>query len=183
MKKNEARKKGTALVKSNGNGVEKSYAAWIAGLKRRYRATQIKAAVAVNSARSSRKRPDTVLAFLRRLASTCGQNSRMTLDFRRETSDIVRIFTACIPSRRFCHKLWQNLPRVSKRHQKCYKLRQNVSVRKLWTIRFCNRLLHNWFLFRGDIIAPLSINAKASATRRFSMCGGRSRTGGVAIRF
>ena len=50
MKKNEARKKGTALVKSNGNGVEKSYAAWIAGLKRRYRATQIKAAVAVNSA-------------------------------------------------------------------------------------------------------------------------------------
>ena len=50
MKKNEARKKGTALVKSNGDGVEKSYAAWIADLKRRYRATQIKAAVAVNSA-------------------------------------------------------------------------------------------------------------------------------------
>ena len=48
--KNEAREKGTALVKSNGNGVEKSYAAWIADLKRRYRATQIKAAVAVNSA-------------------------------------------------------------------------------------------------------------------------------------
>ena len=50
MKKNEARKKGTAPVKSDGNGVEKSYAAWIADLKRRYRATQIKAAVAVNSA-------------------------------------------------------------------------------------------------------------------------------------
>ena len=50
MKKNEARKKSTALVKSNGIGVEKSYAAWIADLKRRYRATQIKAAVAVNSA-------------------------------------------------------------------------------------------------------------------------------------
>ena len=50
MKKNEARKKSTALVKSNGNGVEKSYAAWIADLKHRYRATQIKAAVAVNSA-------------------------------------------------------------------------------------------------------------------------------------
>ena len=49
MKKNEARKS-TALVKSNGIGVEKSYAAWIADLKRRYRATQIKAAVAVNSA-------------------------------------------------------------------------------------------------------------------------------------
>ena len=48
--KNEARKKSTALVKSNGDGVEKSYAAWIADLKRRYRATQIKAAVAVNSA-------------------------------------------------------------------------------------------------------------------------------------
>ena len=28
MKKNEVRKKGTALVKSDGNGVEKSYAAW-----------------------------------------------------------------------------------------------------------------------------------------------------------
>ena len=50
MKKNEARKNGTALVKSDGNGVEKSYAVWIADLKRRYRATQIKAAVAVNSA-------------------------------------------------------------------------------------------------------------------------------------
>ena len=50
MKKDEARKNGTALVKSDGNGVEKSYAAWIADLKRRYRATQIKAAVAVNSA-------------------------------------------------------------------------------------------------------------------------------------
>ena len=50
MKKNEARKKSTALVKSDGNGVEKSYAAWIADLKRRYRATQIKAAVSVNSA-------------------------------------------------------------------------------------------------------------------------------------
>ena len=32
MKKNEARKKSTALVKSNGIGVEKSYAAWIADL-------------------------------------------------------------------------------------------------------------------------------------------------------
>ena len=50
MKKNEARKKSTALVKSNRIGVEKSYAAWIADLKRRYRAMQIKAAVAVNSA-------------------------------------------------------------------------------------------------------------------------------------
>lgn len=50
MKKNEARKKSTALVKNNGIGVEKSYAAWIADLKRRYRATQIKAAVTVNSA-------------------------------------------------------------------------------------------------------------------------------------
>ena len=29
MKKNEARKKSTALVKSDGNGVEKSYAAWM----------------------------------------------------------------------------------------------------------------------------------------------------------
>lgn len=48
--KNEARKKSTALVKSNGDGVEKSYAAWVADLKRRYRATQIKAAGAVNSA-------------------------------------------------------------------------------------------------------------------------------------
>ena len=50
MKKNEARKKSTALVKGDGDGVEKSYAAWIADLKRRYRATQIKAAVAVNTA-------------------------------------------------------------------------------------------------------------------------------------
>ena len=50
MKKNEARKKSTALVKSDGNGAEKSYAAWIADLKHRYRATQIKAAVAVNTA-------------------------------------------------------------------------------------------------------------------------------------
>ena len=50
MKKNEVRKKSSALVKSNVDGVEKSYAAWIADLKRRYRATQIKAAVAVNSA-------------------------------------------------------------------------------------------------------------------------------------
>ena len=50
MKKNEARKKSSALVKSNVDGVEKSYAAWIADLKHRYRATQIKAAVAVNSA-------------------------------------------------------------------------------------------------------------------------------------
>ena len=50
MKKNEARKKSSALEKSSGDGVEKSYAAWIADLKHRYRATQIKAAVAVNAA-------------------------------------------------------------------------------------------------------------------------------------
>ena len=50
MRKNEARKKSSALVKSSGDGVEKSYAAWIADLKHRYRATQIKAAVAVNAA-------------------------------------------------------------------------------------------------------------------------------------
>ena len=50
MKKNEMRKGCTVPVKSNGNGIEKSYAAWIADLKRRYRATQVKAAVAVNSA-------------------------------------------------------------------------------------------------------------------------------------
>ena len=50
MKKNEVRKKSSALVKSNVDGVEKSYAAWIADLKHRYRATQIKAAVAVNTA-------------------------------------------------------------------------------------------------------------------------------------
>ena len=49
-KKKETRKKGSALVKSNRSGVEQSYTAWIADLKRRYRATQIKAAVAVNSA-------------------------------------------------------------------------------------------------------------------------------------
>jgi predicted nuclease of restriction endonuclease-like (RecB) superfamily len=46
----EMRKKGSALVKSNMSGVEQSYTAWIADLKRRYRATQIKAAVAVNFA-------------------------------------------------------------------------------------------------------------------------------------
>jgi len=41
----------TARVKKMGSGnvVEKSYAAWITDLKRRYLATQIKAAVAVNS--------------------------------------------------------------------------------------------------------------------------------------
>jgi len=50
MKKKETRKKSSALVKSNMSGVEHSYTAWIADLKRRYRATQIKAAVAVNSA-------------------------------------------------------------------------------------------------------------------------------------
>ena len=48
MKKKETRKKSEALVKSNENGVEQSYIAWIADLKRRYRATQIKAAIAVN---------------------------------------------------------------------------------------------------------------------------------------
>jgi len=50
MKKKETRRKSSVLVKSNENGVEQSYTAWIAALKRRYRATQIKAAVAVNSA-------------------------------------------------------------------------------------------------------------------------------------
>ena len=50
MKKKETRKKSEALVKSNENGVVQSYIAWIADLKRRYRATQIKAAIAVNSA-------------------------------------------------------------------------------------------------------------------------------------
>ena len=50
MKKNETRNKRSALVKSNKDGAGQSYAAWIVDLKRRYRATQIKAAVAVNSA-------------------------------------------------------------------------------------------------------------------------------------
>ena len=50
MKKNETRNKSSALVKSNKGGAGQSYAAWIVDLKRRYRATQIKAAVAVNSA-------------------------------------------------------------------------------------------------------------------------------------
>ena len=48
--KSNMRKKGSVLVKSNENGVGRTYADWIADLKRRYRATQIKAAVAVNSA-------------------------------------------------------------------------------------------------------------------------------------
>ena len=46
--KKVTRKKSSTLVKSRGE--EQSYTAWIADLKRRYRATQIKAAVAVNSA-------------------------------------------------------------------------------------------------------------------------------------
>ena len=46
--KKETRKKKSTLVKSSGE--TQSYTAWIADLKRRYRATQIKAAVAVNSA-------------------------------------------------------------------------------------------------------------------------------------
>ena len=46
--KKVTRKKNSALVKSSGEA--QSYTAWIADLKRRYRATQIKAAVAVNSA-------------------------------------------------------------------------------------------------------------------------------------
>ena len=50
MKKKETRKKSSALVKRNENGVEQSYSAWIVDIKRRYRATQIKAAIAVNSA-------------------------------------------------------------------------------------------------------------------------------------
>ena len=50
MKKNDVRKKDTALAEGKGNGEGQSYTAWIAELKRRYRATQIKAAVAVNSA-------------------------------------------------------------------------------------------------------------------------------------
>ena len=44
--KKVTRTKRSALVRSGG--VEQSYTAWIADLKRRYRATQIKAAVAVN---------------------------------------------------------------------------------------------------------------------------------------
>ena len=50
MKKKDTRKRSLDIVKSSGNGKEQSYTAWIAELKRRYRATQIKAAVAVNSA-------------------------------------------------------------------------------------------------------------------------------------
>ena len=46
--KKETRKKNSTLVKSDG--VAQAYTVWIADLKRRYRATQIKAAVAVNSA-------------------------------------------------------------------------------------------------------------------------------------
>ena len=46
--KKETRKKSSVLVKSDGEA--QSYTAWIADPKRRYRATQIKAAVAVNSA-------------------------------------------------------------------------------------------------------------------------------------
>ena len=39
-----------AKEKSNKSSMEQSYAAWVVDLKRRYRATQIKAGVAVNSA-------------------------------------------------------------------------------------------------------------------------------------
>ena len=46
--KKVTRKKNSILVKSSGEA--QSYSSWIADLKRRYRATQIKAAVAVNSA-------------------------------------------------------------------------------------------------------------------------------------
>ena len=50
MKKKDTRKRSSDIVKSGENGKEQSYTTWIADLKRRYRATQIKAAVAVNSA-------------------------------------------------------------------------------------------------------------------------------------
>ena len=46
-----------------------------------------------------------------------------------------------------------------------------------------NNLLHNWFLFHGATIALSLTNAKVTATKPFSMCGGRYRMGGVAIRF
>jgi len=46
--KKVTRTKSSTLVKSSGEA--QSYSSWIADLKRRYRATQIKAAVAVNSA-------------------------------------------------------------------------------------------------------------------------------------
>ena len=151
--KNKAGKKGTALV-SNRNGVEKSYAAWIADLKHRYRATQIKAAVAVNSAliefywnlgkdiaEKFAEEARYGSRFSRRLASTCGQNSRTTLDFHRATSGIVRIFTACIPPYRFCNKLLQNLPQANGVHQNCNRLLQNPIARKLWMKRLSNNLL------------------------------------------
>ena len=46
--KKVTRTKSSTLVKSSGEA--QSYSSWIADLKRRYRATQIKAAVAINSA-------------------------------------------------------------------------------------------------------------------------------------
>lgn len=46
MSGNKGKSKGTGMVSSN----DASYIAWISELKRRYRATQIKAAIAVNSA-------------------------------------------------------------------------------------------------------------------------------------
>ena len=140
MKKATQKKRSTLV---NGSVETQSYIAWIADLKRRYRATQIKAAVAVNSAliefywnlgkditeKFAEGAPDTVLVFLRMSVLTCERNSRMTQVSRHGTSGIVRISTVCIPPRQFCHKLWQNLPRASMRIQKCHNLRQNVPTR------------------------------------------------------
>ena len=112
MKKKETRKKSSALVKSNENGVEQSYTTWIADLKRRYRATQIKAAVAVNSA---------LIEFYWNLGKDISEKypgkkrdarffHKLSMDLQREIPDATGLSVTNIKYARYFFELYSAMP-------------------------------------------------------------------------
>ena len=112
MKKKETRKKSSALVKSNENGVAQSYTAWIADLKRRYRATQIKAAVAVNSA---------LIEFYWNLGKDISEKypgkkrdarffHKLSMDLQREIPDATGLSVTNIKYARYFFELYSAMP-------------------------------------------------------------------------
>ena len=112
MTKKRTRKKISALVKSNRSGVEQSYTAWIADLKRRYRATQIKAAVAVNSA---------LIEFYWNLGKDISEKypgkkrdarffHKLSMDLQREIPDAAGLSVTNIKYARYFFELYSAMP-------------------------------------------------------------------------
>ena len=163
-----------------------SYAAWIVELKRRYRATQIKAAVAVNSA---------LIEFYWNLGKDISEKypgevygskffDKLGVDLRRELPGASGFSKVNLIYCLKFYELYSGCTIVPQLVEQSVKSKHGTSkIPQVVVDKMCNRPLHNWFWFHGGTTVQSSTSAKATATRPSFTCVAQSRMVGAAIRF